>query len=830
MSATIYLSTLDANLRFPTKALFDGSKKPLPTTSVPFVSGPGPAGTISRTALSGALKFATTHTSGNAANEPSSITATGSNITDFTKTAMAVNTVGTGRVITDLSASTTNFLGQLSKEIFGSEHSADFFNNQAILATNYKTSLETLDRIVETATTSNVSTEVVNALMLEKSGRFALNYNATMTTGSGSAIAGEHRGVVFTGSVSGVAKTVTVENTASDVTRMTKEAEGHFVPGLNAAALTAANQASPTNLGRLHNDVSLGTAGSGLGATVNIAANGVTNGKITAVTVVSPGSGYALNDVMTIATGALGTNSGVITFKLSAAMLSGSSLATDAASHAALLIAVNEVYIAVVNASATSTITTTAAQGSAGSVGSGLTFTATNSGTTNSTITDVSVTNTGSNYIVGNILTIPGGAFGTGSQAFTITVTAAMLSSGAFSGTGSEKAALLAALQAAKGTITIVNPNSFAGVALQSGAIYNNNQTVTFNATVVGTAVTVVTFTGAGTRMKVGDTLSLAQNILGTNAATIITLTENMISDYGTLLSGNADMKAAFPVATAGTYTSKTGTIVQLAGRKVGKNAVATINVTNANTIESINFTNHGSGYRPGDTVTIPATTLGPASSAISFVVTERMMLESGGILTKVTPTPMTLPGVVDNVTRTAGTNSNVTPTNVTGYGSGSGATFNVVVAAAGISSIQVVSVGKGYKVGDQLMFASNDIGTGGDYTYTIPDGIINQRFTLGERIVSTAGTGLGAGGIGGTAEITVANSQINGVVNLTDGINSVQRAILNESLSSPTEVPLEKDDIIQIKYTINSHLGQLNSADALISIIYDAIFEFPLV
>ena len=725
--ATIYLSDLNASLTLSTTALFSGLKVPLPVTTVPFVTG-DQAGNISRDVFSAALKFSTTPTSGSLSNTSSGeIT----DITGIAKSAMYPNSVGANRNMNTSSSATANFLGQLSKEIFGSEHSADLFNNQLALASAYVSSVDTLDQQIEANTSDTAAGQVVNALMLEKSERFALKYNSSLSAPA-DAIVDTHTGVVFTGTTTGVAKTVTVEigtaNGANAVTHMIKEAEGHFVPGLNAAALTAANgvadvlnaavsPATPTNLGRLHNDVSLETTGSGSGAIVNIAANGVTNAKITAITIVNGGTGYATNDSVTIPAGALGTGSGEIEFTVTADMLTNSEFKADTTD---LLTAVTDAGV--------------------------------NSGT---------------------------------------------------------------------GNIAIVNPNSFTGVALQSGDIYDNDQTVSFIYTVTTGVITDVTFTNAGTRMKVGDTLRLPANTFLAYAISLdIILTENMISDYGTLLSGNADMIAAFElkrsesgqsVSTILAANAKPGTIFQLAGRKVGKNAVATINVTNSTTIESINFTNHGSGYRPGDTVTIPATTLGPASSAISFVVTERMLLESGGI-----GVTTALDVSENDNSRTNGTYAS-SPDNVTGYGSGSDAQFSVVVSNSNIESIRPTVAGKGYKVGDKLEFAAN-IGNGANpFTYTIPDGIINQRFAMGEEIKSTAGTGSGVGGIGGTVVVTI------------DSINSIQRATLNESLSSPTEVPLEVSDKIQILYTINSRTGQRNAADQPINVIYKTIFEFLL-
>ena len=200
--ATIYLSDLNASLTLSTTALFSGLKVPLPVTTVPFVTG-SEAGNISRAVFSSALKFSTTPTSGTLAD-------TGSgeikDITGIAKLAMDAYSVGANRTMTTSSIATTNFLGQLSKEIFGSEHSADLFNNQLAIANAYVSSVETLDKVIEDNTSTTAAGQVVNALMLEKSERFALKYKSSISPAN-SATAGTHTGVVFTGATTGVAKT-----------------------------------------------------------------------------------------------------------------------------------------------------------------------------------------------------------------------------------------------------------------------------------------------------------------------------------------------------------------------------------------------------------------------------------------------------------------------------------------------------------------------------------------------------------------------------------------------------------------------------------------------
>jgi hypothetical protein len=165
---------------------------------------------------------------------------------------------------------------------------------------------------------------------------------------------------------------------------------------------------------------------------------------------------------------------------------------------------------------------------------------------------------------------------------------------------------------------------------------------------------------------------------------------------------------------------------------------------------------------------------------------------------------------------------SGVTSTN----GSGTGATFNILVggtSASSISSFSAENSGSGYKIGDTITIVENALGAGSTpITFTITNGI-TTNFVPEDIIHSTAGPGGSLGGIGGTNNLSTLTTGSN-------TINSVQMAILNGTLHESTEVPIENNDIIQIKYQINSHTGQKDAGGSIININYNSIFEFALI
>jgi len=621
--ATIFLSTLDATDNSMIQATFSGAKTPLPTTSVPKVPTAN-AGNIIRSSLAAALKFKTNPDG--VANTPINIIdSLTSNITGFPKTAMTPsNSVGVNQSLGFNTSANQNFLGQLAKEVFGSKLAGDLFNNQLTLSERYVQSCALLNYSVRDMTGTNASVEIVNALMLEKSERFGLDYRFIYEYGT-DADAGTHNAVMLKGSVSGVSKPVTVEIGVDNatITSMIKESDGNFMSTHADTLAAIQSSAGGANLiANTYTNISLTTTtGTGTGAEFRIVATNRSNANITTVNVITPGSGYAIGDTVTIAAGNLGTGSSAITILLTSNMINGS--------------------------------------------------------------------------------------------------------------------------------------------ALQSHA----DMVAEFKA-VGGGVLTVV----------------------------------------------------------AGDYTNIPSTSIHLPGKNAKLSVVVTGTV--ASSISSITFTNNGSGYRTNDTVTIPAGTLGNTSTALSFQITDRMLLASGGI----SLVSQALLTSVQNATgggTTLVVNGSVYPSGVTSTnGSGSGATFSILVggnSASSISSFSATNSGSGYKIGDTITIGANALGAGSSpITFIITTGL-TTNFVPEDIITSIAGAGGSLGGIGGASNQSTLTTGSN-------TINSVQLAILNGTLHESTEVPLEINDIIQIKYQINSHTGQKDAGGTTISMNYNSIFEFALI
>ena len=81
-----------------------------------------------------------------------------------------------------------------------------------------------------------------------------------------------------------------------------------------------------------------------------------------------------------------------------------------------------------------------------------------------------------------------------------------------------------------------------------------------------------------------------------------------------------------------------------------------------------------------------------------------------------------------------------------TSDGSGTGATFNVVVIDGAITSVQVVNKGSGYAVGDSIEINPNDVGTSGEgLTIVVASLSVAVENDMGGFYVQINGLGLGA-------------------------------------------------------------------------------------
>ena len=376
-----------------------------------------------------------------------------------------------------------------------------------------------------------------------------------------------------------------------------------------------------------------------------------------------------------------------------------------------------------------------------------------------------------------------------------------------------------------------LTPNTYTNINLTTTTTNGTGATFRIVATNRSNAnITTVNVITSGSGYAIGDTVTIAAGALGTGSSAItIILTSNMIN--GSALQSHADMVAEFKTVGGGILTLVAGDYTNIPSTSIhppGKNATMTVVVSGstASSISSITFTNNGSGYRTNDTVTIPAATLGNTSTALSFQVTDRMLLASGGI----SLVSQALLSSVQNATGGGTTliasgsaySSGVTSTN----GLGSGATVSILVggnSASSIASFSAVTSGSGYKIGDTITIGANALGAGSSpITFIITTGL-TTNFVPEDIINSTAGPGGSLGGIGGTNNLSTLTTGSN-------TINSVQMAILNGTLHESTEVPVENNDIIQIKYQINSHTGQKDAGGSNININYNSIFEFALI
>ena len=617
------------------------------------------------------------------------------------------------------------------------------------------------------------------------------------------------------------------------------------------------------------------------GVVFEVDVQGLTNSTIESVTVTNAGSGYNINDVIMIAAGALGTGSEVIEFTVTDAMLIGGRFKNNAG----LLSAFQSRFIgkpargfgtgALNNYGTTATdltaaIATTRTRGTPGTIVTAgqPTLTLKASGSTSDSIHTVAISGTNSGFQHDDIITLvkptsdTTGAFyelwkNVTATSITFRVdSSTMLTGGALiQGTGGE---LLAAVKNAVkngALVTVAANETYSNVALQtlqgSGAIIAS---ITCTGATNST-ITLVSLTSGGSNYKVGQLVRIPSGKMGTDSAAItITLTAAMIITAtgaiqlgGTALltalqgSGNGELFVSSTESSSGS-SAGTYTAITLNSSHHGKGAEieVTLNGPNPTDISKVVFTKHGSGYRVGDTVIVPATTLGATSTEIEFKVTPQMLLNSGAI--QLATGPLSVPSSDLNTGGVQGTNSGGNPPtltrSITGYstdGDGNGATFEMTFNAGTpnvLTGIECTNIGYGFRNGDKITFLAGAGLTGrpsADYVYivgsstTVTGGMgtdVTSLFIKGETLTSAIGGGLALGGIGGAS---------NNAVLTMSTINSVQVAMLNEQLDQPTEVPLEAGDTIQSLYKITSKAGQTNSSTHPITIEYDAIFEFLL-
>jgi hypothetical protein len=182
-------------------------------------------------------------------------------------------------------------------------------------------------------------------------------------------------------------------------------------------------------------------------------------------------------------------------------------------------------------------------------------------------------------------------------------------------------------------------------------------------------------------------------NVVNTNIGSI-----DFTTNYGNI--------TGFSYASMG-YSANDDTYTGVTSQTNGNGISATFDiVVSGGSVTNLTLNASGRLYLSGDTVTILGTTIGGLNNAIfSFT---------------------------DNVTTQTGLTGNYSGLTVTG-GTGSGATFDVVVSGGSVTNVTIVNQGFGYLDGEQLVIKGNLFGgTDGvdDITITISD-IISDNITI---------------------------------------------------------------------------------------------------
>jgi hypothetical protein len=171
----------------------------------------------------------------------------------------------------------------------------------------------------------------------------------------------------------------------------------------------------------------------------------------------------------------------------------------------------------------------------------------------------------------------------------------------------------------------------------------------------------------------------------GDSITSISALTQSATRGQG-LATVTGFTGGAGAIAAVATYT---GRAVVSSG--VGAAGIASVTTDVTGAVTAITITTPGTGYRPGDTLTIAANWDGATAAAIT--------------ITTRTYVPITY--------------SNLSPTGGSGYG----ATFNVTYSSAGAASVAIVQTGDAYVVGETLTFPLASLGgapaTNGTITIT---------------------------------------------------------------------------------------------------------------
>ena len=526
------------------------------------------------------------------------------------------------------------------------------------------------------------------------------------------------------------------------------------------------------------------TGGTGTGAKANITVDGA--GVVTSATIVSAGTGYLANDILSVAGADIGNAAGT-DFGLTVAVVTGlgeiattlpkpvtySDVAltggsgtgatanitvsgagivtgvtmvnagTGYAANDTLTLAAADIglgagtgfglKVATVNAGAIATTTplpvTYSAVPLTGGTGTGATANITVSGA--GIVTSTTLVDAGIGYTANDILTVAGADIGNATgTGFGLTVATV-------GGTGDIA------------TTTTV-PRTYLGVALTGGSGTGATANITVDETGVITSATLV---DAGTGYTANDVLGVAASTIGDGAGTGFGLKVATVGGLGAI---------ATTTTVPRTYTS----IPLTGGTGTGATAIITVNA--AGLVTSATIANTGSGYTQGDVLDLsygPGSIGDGAGSGFGLTVAT---VDGAGAVATTTTVPVTYSGVA-----------------LTG-GTGTGATADITVNAAGVvTSATLVNAGTGYTANDLLSVAASTIGDGAGSGFGLKVSTVSGLGEIGvtttaprtySGVTLTGGTGTGA-----RATITVDEA---GVVTSVTIANAGTGYTANDTLS----------------------------------------------
>jgi len=300
-----------------------------------------------------------------------------------------------------------------------------------------------------------------------------------------------------------------------------------------------------------------------------------------------------------------------------------------------------------------------------GGNGSGLVATVTVSG---NAVVNVTITNGGSNFQIGNVISCLPRYIGNGVQTLGTIVGGNFYDNGTYYNvplTGGTGSGAIADVTVSGSAVTAVTVNS--------RGIGYSKPSVTGSISYYTLTVTAVDVSSIG-YLAVGQTISGA----GISAGTVITALGTGTGGIGTYTISNPHLIGSIAIAATDNLSASNALI----GAKVG-------------VINTIGNLSRGQGYTPG-TYTNVGLTGGSGGGAIGTVIVENAGVNA-------------FTNVQAGASYTNGTYLNVPLTG----GAGTGATANIVVSGNVVSSVVLTYGGNNYVVGDTLSCAASAIGVG---------------------------------------------------------------------------------------------------------------------